>query len=110
MNRIIPVGEIQTAVERYKERKLAAIGGGDTIDNGRVEGKDAMRRALAGLDIDLEELHEFRVAAAQAAITGMERTMEDGLDSMEALAHAMAGMWVDGLVTGMLLEDGRDGA
>lgn len=96
-------GEIERAVERYEARKTAIYAGGDreSLD------QDRMRTLLVGLDIDLDELNDFRHAVVEASLEVFSRALDEGLNAHMALAHTLAGTWVDGIVTGILMEQDR---
>ena len=98
-------GEIQKAVERYEDRKVAVYAGGER----ESLSQDRMRTLLVGLDLDLGELNDFRHAAVGAAMEVYERALKEGLEPPLAMAHVIAGTWVDGIVTGMLLQEDREG-
>lgn len=98
------MGEVWSAIERLAERKTA-IGVGETGENVGAEGQ---RKMMVGLDLDIEELHEARVQTVE----GVARTLEvEGKDwddlTPEVFGVIIAGMWVDGLMTGMMIEEGR---
>lgn len=99
------MGEIKDAVERYADRKRAALGHGDS---GEVRGSETMKLTIVGLDIDLDELHDYRIMAAAAAVQGIKSGELSGMDPLQSMAHALAGMWVDGLVTGIIMQEARE--
>ena len=98
--------EIEDAVRRYEDRKDAAYGD-DRSDPGLNQ--DGMRSLLIGLDLDIEELHEYRILAVQAALRMYSLVLAQAtFDRDKALAHTLAGTWVDGIVTGLLIAEARD--
>jgi hypothetical protein len=88
------MGEIDAAVERYTKKKNAA-----GVMNNEIAGKEATRLVVSGADLDLAELEgkggEFAAAALVALASGVP------------IQFVLQGLWCDGLVTGVLLEEAR---
>ena len=100
-----PAREIENAVRAYEDRKEAVYEGDRSA--GAIH-TDVMRTLLVGLDLSIEELAEFRVAASAAAMEVFGKANERTGDARLALAHTFAGTWVDGVVTGMLIQQARE--
>lgn len=101
---MIEQGEIERAIARYNDRKDAikeGLGGNLEV---RDMGEENMRLLLAGLDIDLGELDFFRRKALGAVLGVAQQNPEIPVE------HLIAGTWVDGFVTGVILGEGRRGA
>lgn len=100
--------EIADAIRKYEARKDVVYGDRERSKNsGKAIKTDVMRTLLVGLDLDIEELNEFRMLAAQAAIQVFKGANEQTGDGQSALVHTLAGTWVDGVVTGLLIAEGR---
>jgi hypothetical protein len=97
------MGEIEEAVDRLADKKRAA---GVEVD-GQTTGEDGARMVFSGLDFDMAELGEMRAAATAAVLGGMSNNLSDGMRPEEALAHAIAGAWVDGIATGVIMGEAR---
>jgi hypothetical protein len=90
-------GEIESAIKRLEERKLASGVVGDKY--GELQGEDATRRVFSGLDLDIDEVFEVHRI--------MARTVLGGLAEGNNAVLVGAGMWFDGLVTGLLIAEAR---
>lgn len=99
------MNEIREAIERFEARKSAL----SQDDPGRKKlTSDDMRTLLVGLDLDIEELDEYRNMALRAALATFESTIDEvGMDPGTAFCHMIAGTWVDGLVVGVTLAEAR---
>lgn len=97
------MGEISNAIERNEDRKSAALG--RQFDEAPIgldsEGEEQLRLILNGLDLDPDELMQESGTAAQVGAAAM-------LTSSSHPALVLKGLWVDGLITGMLLMKARD--
>lgn len=97
--------EIWNAIKRLSERK-DAIAVGQVGEN---VGSDGQRQLMVGMDIDIAELHQARIQAVEGVgrtMLAKDLTLETmGADEFGAL---IAGMWVDGLMTGVLLQEARE--
>lgn len=82
-------------MDRYEDRKEAMSLHGNANE---VE-TDQIRVLLSGLDLDVEELANLSLYVAHAALTGLRHGVP--------LPGVMKGAWVDGLVTGILLQEAR---
>lgn len=99
------MGEIIEAIEKFDQRKAALrIEPEGTI----AADNDTARLMLSGFDIDLEELNVARVAAAESARLAVNEKMENGGDATQVIGTEFASLWVDGFVTGMLMQKGRE--
>lgn len=98
------MGEIFDAIKRHGERKeaIGVVGEGENI------GRDGQRHLLVGMDLDLHELHLARVEAVKGALNVVEA--RGGLTeiSLGDLGAVIASAWVDGITTGMMIEEARD--
>lgn len=87
-------GEIKRARKRHYDRKVA---GG--ASNDRLAEHDESRRILSGLDLDLDELLKLSGDVVAAPIEASRAGV--------APQDLLFGMWVDGLVVGLLLAEQR---
>jgi hypothetical protein len=92
-------GKIAKAMQRRAERQSAVLGKEfDDSKNGVVtEDADTVRLMLSGLDIDRMEMLEASMAAVESALGAIE----DGVPPI----YVLKGLWVDGLLTGLLIEE-----
>lgn len=102
------MGEIEDGVRRYEDRKEAVYKGDRDSGSGAID-TEVMRTLLVGLDLDIEELAEYRVLAAQAALEVFKRATGH-IGAHAAFVHTMAGTWVDGIITGLLIAQAREKA
>lgn len=93
------MGEIVDAMEKFDQRKDALR---CEPDGSISADTDTARLMLSGLDIDIDELHAGRIAAAEAARLAVNEKIEAGEDATATIASEFAGLWVDGFVTGLL--------
>jgi hypothetical protein len=93
------MGEVYDAARILQDRKLAATGEPAPA----ATSFDEIRPAFVGLDLDFDEArrvgHEIACALAVAVIAGPGATVE--------LCPPLAGMWLDGLATGILVGQRR---
>lgn len=87
-------GEINDAMDRYQERKLAA--GNDPT---AVSQEDKVRLSLLGTDLDFDELMSHK----REMITVAERGYHAGVP----IGEIVFGMWADGVVVGIEIEKAR---
>lgn len=100
------MGEILDTIRKFEARKDAAVG--EERSGHATTEDDGARLVLSGLDLDLEELHEARHMSAAAAIEHINAATAEGMDLNEAVSGVLAGLWVDGLATGMHLQQDRE--
>lgn len=86
---------IFAAIKLLDERKAAA-GFGD-----RMADQDGARRAYLGLGIDFDELGMARAMIAYSLVQALQA------EGPQDLIQLVTALWVDGLVTGILLEEHR---
>lgn len=91
--------EIKAAADRYNERKEAAAVEGQGR-GGQVVGDDVVALVTSGLDLDVGELHDGQRAAIDAA--------RRGLMAGVPVTNIVGGLWVDGVVTGVMLQQARE--
>jgi hypothetical protein len=87
-------GEIREAANVLEERKDAIVPG-----QSEMVGDDEARLMVSGLDLDLDELCGFKREVGFAFIAAVR----GGINPVEAAF----GLWVDGLVTGLILAERR---
>lgn len=87
-------GELREAVEAYEERKQAV-----ECPNGAAVEEDVGRLLISGLDLDYDEIFELKKMALVPALDAMLV----GVNPLEVVF----GMWVDGIVTGLILAERR---
>jgi hypothetical protein len=99
------MGEITDAVDKHEERKSAALG--KRFDDAPIgvdaDGEGVIKLLLSGLELDLDELMEQSGQVSHVAATAV----------LAGASHPMPvlkGVWVDGLVTGMLIVEARQKA
>lgn len=90
-------GEIAAAIKRLEERKLATGIDGDKA--GQFQDEDGTRRAFSGLDLDIDEVFAFNVVMVRTTLSGIAEGNPAGLVG--------AGMWFDGLATGLMIAEAR---
>lgn len=98
------MSEVREAVERFENRKNAA----GAFENDKTTDDDGARMILSGLDLDLEELRIFKEASARAGIAHMNAMLESGTDINAAISQVIGSIWVDGVATGMMIQEGRE--
>lgn len=91
-------GQLERAAEIVNARKRA-VGVKDT--EGKLGDDDFARLCFSGLDLDLAEIDHYRREAIRAGVESITRSVSRGDPNPEAIATALAGMWVDGLMTGV---------
>lgn len=87
-------GEIAAAIKRYTERKEAT-----PLRNDRIAAEDVYRLVLSGLDLDFQELMELKLPVVKPAVEAVHAGVPRG--------EVFYGMWVDGLVTGLMIAEAR---
>lgn len=86
--------EIEAAMQRYQQRKLAAA-----VDEKAISGEETMRLAMLGTDLDIEQVIDKK----QEMLAVAQKGFEDGIP----LAEIVWGMWFDGLIVGVEVEKAR---
>jgi hypothetical protein len=99
-------GELQKAVARFEERKMAMNVFAEE-DIAAITDDEGARMMFSGLDLDFEEISALRMTMVEAALDGLRQDAERGVETGSSLAAALAGLFIEGLVVGMLTEKGR---
>lgn len=88
--------EIREAMVRMEERKIAAGIGGSF---GQVCEEDITRATFSGLDLDVDEIYELQPLVAASFMGAVLQGLDPGL--------AAAGLYWDGIATGLLIAEQR---
>lgn len=91
--------EIQAAAERMEARKEAAMVDNDSVV-GEMVGEDTARLTFSGVGIDFDEIMELTPGIKIAILGGLFQGL-----SPDAMG---AGLYFDGIVTGLLIAEARE--
>jgi hypothetical protein len=96
------MGEVQDAVEKYGERKDATLCTDEDVLGGMINGDQQLKLFFSGYDLDTEEV--MSIAVNWGSNVSLMVLMGE-----LPLVEALKSLWIDGLVTGIILERDRDG-
>jgi hypothetical protein len=92
-------GEIKAAAERMEARKEAALVDNDALI-GEMVGEDTARLIFSGVGLDFDEILELTPGIKMTILGGLFQGLSP--DSMGA------GLYFDGIVTGLLIAEARE--
>lgn len=109
------MSEVKEAINAMADRKYAATGR-ERGDGTSAVPLDVHRSIMTGLDLDYEELQAnmdglFRTfgETLASALADNPLTQSDEAAMFHVVKGVTAGFWVDGLLTGVLLQQRREG-